>query len=100
MITLVVPSRLTKNFGSFVVVQIMPTANKAAKAVFDSGKTSSYHINSVVSCQNGKSSSAAFRIIVHRVSRDGGNKRYEFEAESPKVASACFVPFCPRCKHV
>jgi hypothetical protein len=65
----------------------MPTANKAAKAVFDSGKTSSYHINSVVSCQSGKSksSSSAFRIVVHR---DGGNKRYEFEAESAKLASA------------
>jgi hypothetical protein len=62
----------------------MPTTNKAAKAVFDSGKTSSYHINSVVSCQSGKSSSA-LRIVVHRV---GGNKRYEFEAESAKLASA------------
>jgi SAPK-interacting protein 1 (Sin1), Pleckstrin-homology len=66
----------------------MPTANKAAKAVFDSGKTSSYHINSLYSCQSGKSSSSAFRLVVHR---DGGNKRYEFEAESPKLASAFFV---------
>ncbi|KAH9958015.1 stress-activated map kinase interacting protein 1-domain-containing protein [Russula dissimulans] len=65
-------------------VHIMPTANKAAKAVFDSGKTSSYHINSVVSCQSAKSSSSAFRIVVHR---DGGNKRYEFEAESAKLAN-------------
>lgn len=71
-----------------VCVQIMPTTNKGAKAVFDSGKTSSYHINSVVSCQSGKTSSAAFRIVVHRVSRDGGNKRYEFEAENAKLASA------------
>jgi hypothetical protein len=62
----------------------MPTTNKAAKAVFDSGKTSSYHIDSVVSCQSGKSSSA-FRMVVLR---DGGNKRYEFEAESAKLASA------------
>ncbi|SRR6266436_10446216 len=62
----------------------MPTTNKAAKAVFDSGKTSSYHIDSVISCQSGKSSSA-FRMVVLR---DGGNKRYEFEAESAKVASA------------
>jgi hypothetical protein len=63
----------------------MPTANKAAKAVFDNGKTSSYHMNSVVSWQTGKSSSSAFRIVVHR---DGRNKRYEFEAESAKHASA------------
>ena len=68
----------------------MPTANKAAKAVFDNGKTSSYHINSVVSCQSSKSSSSAFRIVVHR---DGGNKRYEFEAESAKLASA-FISRC------
>jgi len=67
----------------------MPTANKAAKAVFDSGKTSSFHINSVVSCQSAKSSSAVFRIVVHR---DGGNKRYEFEAESAKLASAFHFP--------
>ncbi|KAI0264615.1 stress-activated map kinase interacting protein 1-domain-containing protein [Gloeopeniophorella convolvens] len=67
-------------------IHIMPSANKGAKVVFDSGKTSSYHINSVVSCQSGKSSSA-FRIVVHRVSRDGGNKRYEFEAESAKSAN-------------
>jgi hypothetical protein len=66
----------------------MPTTNKAAKVVFDSGKTSSYHINSVVSCQSGKSSSA-LRILVHR---DGGNKRYEFEAESAKLASAFILP--------
>jgi hypothetical protein len=62
----------------------MPTTNKGAKAVFDSGKTSSYHIDSVHSCQSGKSSSA-FRMVVLR---DGGNKRYEFEAESAKIASA------------
>jgi target of rapamycin complex 2 subunit MAPKAP1 len=70
----------------------MPTANKAAKAVFDSGKTSSYHINSVVSCQSAKSSSSAFRIVVHR---DGGNKRYEFEAESAKLASAFTFTYPP-----
>jgi hypothetical protein len=42
-------------------------------------------MNSVVSWQTGKSSSSAFRIVVHR---DGRNKRYEFEAESAKHASA------------
>jgi hypothetical protein len=63
----------------------MPTTNKGAKAVFDSGKTSSYHIDSVVSCQQSGKSSSAFRMVVLR---DGGNKRYEFEAESAKLASA------------
>ena len=75
----------------------MPTANKAAKAVFDNGKTSSYHINSLFSCQSGKTPSSAFRIVVHRVAGDGGHKRYEFEAENPKVASACHFPCCMRC---
>jgi hypothetical protein len=63
----------------------MPTTNKAAKAVFDSGKTSSYHIDSLVSCQQSGKSSSAFRMVMLR---DGGNKRYEFEAESAKLASA------------
>ena len=71
----------------------MPTANKAAKTVFDGGKTSSYHVNSVVQCQSGTKSSA-LRIVVHR---DGGNKRYEFEAESAKLASAFITyPIHPR----
>ncbi len=70
--------------------KIMPTANKAAKTVFDNGKTSSYHINSLFSCQSGKTPSSAFRIVVHRGSGDGGHKRYEFEAENPKLASAFF----------
>jgi len=62
----------------------MPSSNKA-KAVFDSGKTASYHIKSVVACQQSAKSSSSFKFIVHR---DGGKKRYDFEAESPKVASA------------
>ncbi len=77
-------------------VQIMPTANKAAKAVFDNGKTSSYHINSLFSCQSGKIPSAAFRIVVHRCSGDGAHKRYEFEAENTKLASASFIFFLHR----
>ncbi|KAI0030353.1 stress-activated map kinase interacting protein 1-domain-containing protein [Vararia minispora EC-137] len=65
-------------------IHFMPS-NKA-KAVFESGKTSSHHIKSVVSCAQADKSSATFRIVVHRVSRDGGNKRYEFEAENPASA--------------
>ena len=80
------PSPSLTNLLAF---KIMPTANKAAKAVFDNGKTSSYHINSLFSCQSGKTPSSAFRIVVHRGSGDGAHKRYEFEAENPKVASAC-----------
>jgi len=68
-------------------IHIMPRTNKAAKAVFDNGKTSSYHINSLFSCQSGKTPSSAFRIVVHRCSGDGAHKRYEFEADNPKLAN-------------
>ncbi|KAA1465935.1 hypothetical protein DENSPDRAFT_830640 [Dentipellis sp. KUC8613] len=64
-------------------IHIMPSANKA-KAVFDSGKTASYHIKSVVACQQSTKMSSTFRFVVHR---DGGNKRYDFEAESARAAN-------------
>ena len=62
----------------------MPSANKA-KAVFDHGKTSSYHIKSIADCQQSQKSSA-FKLVLNRAS---GNKRYDFEAESPKMAGMC-----------
>src|ERR1700722_10234598 len=65
--------------------QIMPSTNKA-KAVFDNGKTSSYHIKSIAGCQQSTKSSSIFKLVVNR---DGGNKRYDFEAESPRLASMC-----------
>ncbi|KAI0746565.1 stress-activated map kinase interacting protein 1-domain-containing protein [Daedaleopsis nitida] len=64
--------------------QIIPTVTKA-KHVFDSGKTSSYHLKSVVACQQSSKSSATFKLVVH--SAADRNKRYEFEAENPKLAS-------------
>lgn len=60
----------------------MPS-NKA-KAVFDSGKTWSYHIKSIVDCQQSTKSSATFRLVLNRAS---ANKRYDYEAESAKLAS-------------
>ena len=55
-----------------------------AKHVFDSGKTSSYHLKSLVACQQSSKNSATFKFVV----RDGErNKRYEFEAENAKMAS-------------
>lgn len=72
----------------------MPSANKA-KGVFDSGKTYSYHIKSVHSVQRSKAS-ANFKLVFRR---DMGDKRYDFEAESEQVASACrsffFLPLSP-----
>lgn len=60
----------------------MPVANKA-KAVFDSGKTSSYHIKSIADCQQSTKASSIFKLVLNR---GAGNKRYDFEAESPKLA--------------
>ncbi|EGO03414.1 hypothetical protein SERLA73DRAFT_174884 [Serpula lacrymans var. lacrymans S7.3] len=65
-----------------VYIHIMPSTNKA-KAVFDSGKTTSFHIKSVVGCQQSTKSSTIFKIVVQRDSR---NKRYDFEADTPKLA--------------
>ncbi|TFY77859.1 hypothetical protein EWM64_g6153 [Hericium alpestre] len=64
-------------------IHVMPSSNRA-KAVFDSGKTSSYHIKSVVACQQSTKQPSTFRFVVHR---DGGNKRYDFEAENAKCAA-------------
>ncbi|KDR72482.1 hypothetical protein GALMADRAFT_252569 [Galerina marginata CBS 339.88] len=66
-----------------VYIHIMPSTNKA-RAVFDSGKTSSYHIKSIADCQQSAKTSSIFKIILNR---GAGNKRYDFEAESPKLAA-------------
>ncbi|KAI0938854.1 hypothetical protein AcV5_000442 [Taiwanofungus camphoratus] len=65
-------------------IYIIPTSNKA-KHVFDSGKTTSYHLKSVVTCQQSSKKSATFKLIVH-VDQEH-MKRYDFEAESPQIAN-------------
>ncbi|KAJ7637009.1 stress-activated map kinase interacting protein 1-domain-containing protein [Roridomyces roridus] len=65
-------------------IHILPTTNKATKAVFDSGKHVSYHIRSIVDCQQSTKSSALFKLLLVR---SGGKKRYDYEAESAKHAS-------------
>ncbi|KAI0634986.1 stress-activated map kinase interacting protein 1-domain-containing protein [Trametes polyzona] len=65
-------------------IHIIPTVTKA-KHVFDSGKTSSYHLKSVVTCSQSNKNNATFKLIVH--SGAESSKRYEFEAESPKLAA-------------
>ncbi|KAF7291898.1 hypothetical protein MIND_01215100 [Mycena indigotica] len=67
-------------------IHIIPTANKATKAVFDSGKHLSYHIRSIADCQQSTKSSALFKLVLGR-SGSSGKKRYDYEAESPKHAS-------------
>lgn len=61
----------------------MPQANKA-KNVFESGKTASYDIKSIVTVQQSGKNSATFKLVVPRDAER--NKRYEFEAENPKMA--------------
>jgi hypothetical protein len=51
------------------------------KAFFDSMKTTSFHITSIASCK--VTGRVGFKINVWR---ETGQKRYEFEAESAKVA--------------
>jgi hypothetical protein len=58
----------------------MPSDNKA---FFDSMKTSSFHVTSIVSCKQSSKSPASFKIVLWR---DGGEKRYDFEAESARQA--------------
>ncbi|KAF8189367.1 stress-activated map kinase interacting protein 1-domain-containing protein [Pholiota molesta] len=64
-------------------IHIMPSTNKA-RAVFDNGKTSSYHIKSIADCQQSAKTSSIFKLILNRTA---GNKRYDFEAESPRLAA-------------
>lgn len=61
----------------------MPQANKA-KNVFESGKTASYDIKSIVAVQQSGKNSATFKLVVPRDAER--NKRYEFEAENAKMA--------------
>ena len=68
----------------------MPQANKA-KNVFESGKTASYEIKSVVTVQQSGKNSATFKLVVPRDAEH--HKRYEFEAETPKLAGMlCIDP--------
>ncbi|KIL62235.1 hypothetical protein M378DRAFT_179750 [Amanita muscaria Koide BX008] len=66
-----------------VYVHIMPS--NRAKAVFDNAKTSSYHINSIAHCKQSTKMTSVFKLVLN--GRAGGNKRYDFEAESPKHAA-------------
>ena len=66
----------------------MPTASKA-KNVFENGKTTSYHIKSIASCQQSAKSSALKLILA----RGPTNKRGDFEADGTKIAgSFLFLP--------
>ena len=74
-----------------IAAQIIPMSNKA-KHVFDSGKTPSFHLSSVVTCQQSRKNSATFKLVVH--SDAERTKRYDFEAENPKMASESPPALC------
>jgi hypothetical protein len=73
-------------------VHLMPSTSKA-RAVFENTRTMSYHIRSVAAVQQSSKASATFRLIVQR---NGGAKRYDFEAESPRLASELLVATTPQ----
>ena len=71
--------------SSELIIQIMPSESRA---FFDSMKTTSFHITLVVSCKlTGRA--GGFKINVWR---DGGQKRYEFEADNGKQAGEWLRP--------
>ncbi|KAF5337499.1 hypothetical protein D9758_013605 [Tetrapyrgos nigripes] len=69
-------------------VHIMPSTNNAAKAkaVFETGRTSSFHIKSIADCQQSTKSPHIFKLVLNRADRSGSNKRLYFEAENSRLA--------------
>ncbi|KAF8707786.1 SAPK-interacting protein 1 (Sin1), Pleckstrin-homology, partial [Rhizoctonia solani] len=61
-------------------IHIMPSNNRA---FLDTMKTSSYHIKTVMGCKKTKKAPNSIKLVVLR---DGGSKRYDFEAEDEKQA--------------
>jgi target of rapamycin complex 2 subunit MAPKAP1 len=85
--TCVFPALPTQSNINVINPQIMPSGKRA---VFDSGRTISFHIKAVIACQQSSKSSATFKL---EIQRDTGNpKRYDFEAESPKLARMSISP--------
>ncbi|CAG8546454.1 9399_t:CDS:2 [Ambispora gerdemannii] len=61
-------------------IHIMPSESRT---MFDSMKTSSYHISSVTSCKQDKKLSTNFKLVIDR---ESGNKTYDFEAVDARQA--------------
>ncbi|CAI2168221.1 6871_t:CDS:2 [Funneliformis geosporum] len=62
-------------------IHIMPSETRT---MFESMKTSSYHITDVISCKTNKKAPLNFKLEIYR---DSGTKTYDFEAESAKLAT-------------
>lgn len=75
------PTPNTRACTNAAFPQIMPTDNKT---FFDSMKTSSFHATSILSCKQSSKWPTSFKVVVVR---DGAEKRYDFEAQSPKQAA-------------
>lgn len=71
-----------------MISKIMPS--NRAKAVFDTAKTTSYHISSISQCKQSTKMTSVFKFVLNG---RAGDKRYDFEAESPKHAGTCLVGF-------
>lgn len=54
------------------------------KGMFEGGRTTSFHISMVHDCKVSRRAPATFKMLV---TKNGHEKRYDFEAESPKQAS-------------
>ncbi|CAG8558597.1 9543_t:CDS:2, partial [Ambispora leptoticha] len=61
-------------------IHIMPSESRT---MFDSMKTSSYHISTVLSCKQDKKLSTNFKLVIYR---ESGNKTYDFEAVDARQA--------------
>lgn len=56
----------------------------------DNVNTATYHIKSIRSCTQSKKIATYIKLVV---TRDSGNKRYDFEAENVEQAGACLLAF-------
>lgn len=53
------------------------------KSMFEAGRTTSYHISTLIECKLSRRAPTSFKILVQKHRTE---KRYDFEAETPKQA--------------
>lgn len=67
-----------------VFIHIMPATNNG-------GKTYSYHIKAIAACEQSTKYTSIFKLVLHRTARS--QRRFDFEAETPKLASAWTISY-------
>lgn len=55
-----------------------------SKGMLSGGRTSSFHISNVHACKVSRRAPSSFKLLVQK---DRVDKRYDFEADSPKAAA-------------